>query len=196
MSYLTVEDIIRENDLYMKSVIFFKVFSKEISNHCAINIEKTISTPKSSNQRPDFIILSEDKAMITTVIEHKSSITKEKEYVLRDILDIYNKYSQLLYNEKIQNPQVVYVYPKTCRKVINEIKDKIELNICLWEFDLNLNDGKLTFSQVLNNIFDNRLKYLLGKNFFINFDLAGTYSRYKFIRKDPHPTYTSFSLWS
>ncbi|MGD2250558.1 MAG: hypothetical protein PVF58_19345 [Candidatus Methanofastidiosia archaeon] len=193
---LTVEEILRKNNLYAKSVLFFKALSQELSDHhIKTKVEKKIPTPELADQKPDFIILDKAEEKVTTIIEHKSSITQEKKYVIRDISKIYKKYSKVIYNDLIQIPDIVYAYPITCREVINEIKDDINFNICLWEFDLNLERGKLIFSETLNSISDDRVRDLSRNESFIDFDIS-SFSRYRFIRHDPHPTYTSYYLWN
>lgn len=193
---LTAEEIARRNDLYMKSVYFFKALSEELSDRrLRTKIEKKIPTPELPDQRPDFIILDENRDDVTTIIEHKSSIAQERRYVIRDISEIHKKYKRVIYNNIIQIPDVVYAYPITCRKVIDEIRDEIDFDICLWEFNLNLEKGQLNFSEILNSVSDNRLRDLSRNGSIIDFDIS-SFSRYRFIRHDPHPTYTSFYLWN
>ena len=161
---VTIGEIERKNQLYTKSIYFFKSLSEDLfSRNIKTRIEKRISTPTLPDQTPDFIILNQTGNNVTTVIEHKSSVPQEPRYVKEDISETYRKYSKVLHNNEIQTPRVVYAYPITCTDVVSKIKNEIGFDICLWEFDLNLEKQRLNFTQKLNSVSDDQLNYIVDE---------------------------------
>ena len=185
----TVEDIITECNQYFDTVIVFSFLQKKFFDQ-NINhfIERTVKISSGTKQViPDFIIFKNNT--LSDIIEHKASISKDKELAIKDINYCYKKYHKIQYNNKEFEPNVVLLYPDKSQYMINQIQEDIPDKLGLCQF--NLKDISINFSrdctfsnQILNRIFDLGPYICSIKEF----------SKQKFIKSEPPIVYTAFQI--
>lgn len=192
----SVEDIKRECTLYFNSVIFFASLNKEIERlNLVSEVEHKVKHTNGIQKIPDFSIFDNNKDKITTILEHKASLPIDEKLVFKKIRKCYDSYSTILWRENIQNPDVVVLYPITCQDVIDEIEDEIDFDISLCSFDLNKEEGQLTFLRKRGEVTDPNIVSILNSDAPLDAK-PENFSEYKFIRKNPPVIYTAFHLWN
>jgi DNA-binding MarR family transcriptional regulator len=188
------EIIIKEQKNYVNTIYFFAAFSKYLKKHgIKHELEFDIADTKGNKKTPDFVIF--DDTNITSIKEHKASLPKNKDYFLRKVKEIKEKYSNVVHKGKNYQPNLIMFCPNTCIDVINECEKDIEDEITLMVFDLNIEEEIISFVKIIGEVKDSILKNVLNLKTTIPLK-RDDFSKYKFIRKEPHPTYSAWVLWN
>lgn len=184
------EDILKDKELYWNSVLFFAAFSTYLDDKKIDHkIEHEVIGEDKNPKYPDFILFKNKQ--INGIIEHKSSFPVKQEFALKIIEETYNKYHKIFYNDAGYNPPIVILCPKTCEEVIRKIKKLIKKDILICVFDLDKEDCKVFFSLSKQN-YPNHIKELLSEEIPCRMD---DFSKFRFIKKEPHTVYTAWNLW-
>ncbi len=184
---MTDIDPLKECRDYTKKIFFFGTVRNKL-NSC--KIPNDVEPIFQNDICPDFLITKS----CNTVLEHKYSLPREKDYIIAEICDCSIKYKVLKKESQEIHSEVIVALPETCRDGITNAIKELKNEEVVWIFNLNLDQQQLKFEQVHGNPKNDSLKECLLKEplTFIPTD----FSRIKFLRKDePHPVYTAVQLW-
>jgi len=185
----TKEEILAEKEVYWNSVLFFAAFFTFCNqNNISCLVEPKLKDKDGNPKFPDFAFF--EKKVLKVVLEHKGSLPKDAEKVNKIISETKEKYEILEINSHKFIPRVVLFFPKSCEETINKI-DKTNVNLEIIIFNLR-DEESITFIWFIKKpVKEPMLEKIVGSRIPCNED---DFSKYKFIRKDPHPIYTAWIL--
>ena len=185
----TKDEILAEKEVYWNSVLFFAAFFTFCSkNGIPCFIEPKFKGNDGNPKYPDFAIFK--KKVLKIILEHKGSLPKDLDKIYKIVSETKEKYEILEVNSHKISSRVVLLFPKSCEEIIDQIDNKkIDLEIIVF----NLRDEEnISFVWFFKKpIRDSLLDQIVSTKIPCNED---DFSKYKFIRKDPHPIYTAWIL--
>lgn len=185
------EEILQEKELYWKSVLFFAAFSKHLQKKgVSHKIEHKVMGMDGNPKYPDFLLFEEGN--VIGILEHKASLPVKEDFAIKTVDETNSKYSKIKYDEKEFQPPLILLCPKTCEEVIEKIKKNNSTGVLISTFNLDEENCVLNFS-LNGEAYPEHIRSILSEEIPCRND---DFSKYKFIRKEPHPVYTAWIIWS
>jgi len=192
-----INELEREFERYSDTILllysFWRFFCRtykipmEIEPKIAIHVDSS----KTKELTPDIVVYSkrsDQEKIPILVIDYKWSLKRKLEYIMKELNEMYDKYSKIC-------KEVVALISSEDERRIKPILDKLPDGLMIWSAEIDKEKRKIKIKFIKGNPSENKfIKILRKNNNIVPLDITGT-TRYAFIREKPPSAYAAYRIW-